>query len=63
MWAARIYALVWITSAMVAAGVYFGGFFNEMMQMIFGFFFSTLLAAGFIAVLPALVNEHFAPRY
>lgn len=63
MWAVKIYALVWIISAAVAAGVYASGFFNEMTAIILGFYFSTLFAAGFAAVLPVWVNEHFAPKY
>lgn len=63
MWAVRIYALVWFVSALVAAGAYASGFFNEMTRMIFGFFFSTLLSAGLVMVLPVWVNEYFAPKY
>ena len=64
MLAVRIYALVWmISAAAVAAGVYAGGFFSEMMLAILGFYFSTLVAVGFVMVLPAWVKDHFAPKY
>lgn len=57
-----IYALVWFISAAIAFGVYAGGFLNETMQAIFGFYFSSLLIAGFVFVLPAWISEHFAPK-
>lgn len=64
MWAVKIYALIWFLSAAAAvAACLIGGFSYEMTQMIFGLFFSTLVAAGFLAVLPVWVNEHFAPKY
>ena len=63
MWAVKIYALVWILSLVIATGVYAGEFFNEMMLMILGFYFSTLLIIGFVAVLPIWLKEHFAPKY
>jgi hypothetical protein len=63
MLAVRIYALVWMISAAAAAGIYAGGFFNELMLAISGFYFSTLIAVGFVLVLPAWVRDHFAPKY
>jgi hypothetical protein len=65
MLAVRVYALVWLISAAaaVAAGVYAGGFFSEMMLAILGFYFSTLVAVGFVMVLPAWVKDHYAPKY
>ncbi len=63
MLAVRIYALIWLVSAMIAAGFYAGGFFSEMMQAILGFYFSTLFAVGFVTVLPAWVKDHFAPKH
>lgn len=64
MWAVKIYALVWFLASAIAVVTYLiGGFSNEMTQMIFGFFFSTLFSCGFIMVLPVWVNEYFAPKY
>lgn len=63
MWVVIIYALVWLVSAAVAVSVYLGGFLGEMLQVIFGFYLSTLFIAGFVLVLPAWLNEYFAPKY
>lgn len=58
----RIYALMWVLVLAAAGGLYSTGSFNELALTIFGFLSSTLLVAGFVAVLPAWMNHHFAPR-
>jgi hypothetical protein len=63
MWAAKIYALVWLLTAAFAGIAYFTGYINEITTVIFGFVFSTLIFMGIVAVLPFLVNEHYAPKY
>ncbi len=63
MWAAKIYALVWLLTAAVAGITYLAGFINEITTVIFGFVFSTLIFMGMVAVLPSVVDEHYAPKY
>ena len=57
---AKIYGLVWLLSAAVAAGGYLTGFSNELMLTVFGFVFTTLAFLGVIAVLPVLMKDHYS---
>jgi hypothetical protein len=58
----RIYGLLWLLVLGAGGGLYLSGFMNAMTFPIFGFVFSTLAIMGFVAVLPAWLNEHYAPR-
>lgn len=58
----RIYALVWILVLAAAGGLFYSGSFNEVTLHIFGFVSATLLASGFVAVLPLWMDHHFAPK-
>ena len=61
---AKIYVLVWFLAAVAAVGTYMTGFFNELTLTIFAFVFSTLAFLGVVAVLPALMDNHYSPsRY
>jgi hypothetical protein len=62
MTAIRIYSLVWLFAISVTAALYFVGLVNEMTFPIFGFVYSTLAVMGFVAVLPAWLNEYHAPK-
>jgi hypothetical protein len=62
MTAIRIYGLIWLLALSVTAVLYFVGFINEMTFPIFGFAYSTLAVMGFVAVLPAWLNEHHTPK-
>jgi hypothetical protein len=58
----RIYVLIWLL-VLGAAGVsYLTGTFSEITLTIFGFVFSSLVFMGFVAVLPALLDDHFSPK-
>jgi hypothetical protein len=58
----RIYALLW-AFVLAAAGILaYTRSFNEVTRDLVGFVSGTLLAAGFIAVLPVWVDHHFAPK-
>jgi len=62
MTAMRIYGLIWLL-VLGATGVsYFMGFINAMTFPIIGFVFGTLAVMGFVAALPAWLNEHYSPR-
>lgn len=58
----RIYALVWVFVLAAAGGLYFTGLLNDVTLHILGFVCATLLAMGFVAVLPVLMDHFFAPR-
>ena len=60
MMIARIYGLVWLLAAAAAVGGYLTGFSNELTLTIFGFVFTTLAFLGVIAVLPALMKDHYS---
>jgi hypothetical protein len=62
MTAMRVYGLVWLAVLGLTGFLYLIGFINAMTFPIFGFVFSTLAVAGFMAVLPAWLNEHFSPK-
>jgi hypothetical protein len=59
----KIYGLVWFLAAATAGGAYLTGFSGEITLTIFGFVFSTLVFLGIVAVLPALMNEHYSPNH
>lgn len=62
MTAIRIYGFIWLL-VLGATGVsYLMGFINAMTFPIIGFVFSTLAVMGFVAVLPAWLNEHYSPK-
>ncbi len=62
MKAAKIYALAWLI-VLTGSGVLFGtGLMNEAMLPIFAFVVWTLVALGFIAVLPLVLNRLFVPK-
>ncbi len=58
----RIYALVWIFVLAAAGGLFFMGSFNSVALHIFGFVTATLVAAGFVVLLPLWMDHHFAPK-
>ena len=62
MTAMKIYGLIWLPILGVTGVSYLAGFINTITSPIFGFVFSTLVVAGFVAVLPAWLNEHFSPK-
>lgn len=62
MQVAKIYGLVWFLVAATAGGAYLTGFFNEITLTIFGFVVSTLVFFGIVAMLPALMNDHYSPK-
>jgi hypothetical protein len=57
MTAIRLYGLVWLMALGLTTVLYFAGLINEVTLPIFGFGFSTLSVMGFVAVLPAWLNE------
>lgn len=62
MTAMRIYGLIWLLVVGMSGVLYSMGFINAMTLPIFAFVFSTLAAGGFLALLPAWLNEHYAPK-
>ena len=58
-----IYILTWFLVLAAAGVMYFTGSFNEMVLTVFGFVLSTLFFAGFLAVLPFWVDEHYLWKY
>ena len=54
-----IYALIWILLAAAAGILFVTGYLNEMTLTVFGFLASTLIFAGFLAVLPWWMNKRF----
>lgn len=62
MTAMRIYGGIWLLVLGVTGISYLTGSVNAITFPIFGFVFSSLAAAGFVAVLPAWLDEHFSPR-
>ena len=62
MTAIRIYGLIWLLVLGVTGVSYLMGFTNAMTLPIFGFVFSSLAAGGFVAVLPAWLNDHYLPK-
>ncbi len=63
MKALLIYALTWFLVSAAAGAVYLTGYLGEVTLTIFGFIFSTLFFAGFVAVLPFWVNEQHSWKY
>jgi len=55
-----IYALIWILLAAAAGILFVTGYLNEMTLTVFGFLASTLIFAGFLAVLPWWMNKRFS---
>lgn len=62
MTAVRIYGLIWLLALMATGLAYKASFINAMTLPILGFVLSTLVAMGFVAVLPAWLNDHFSRR-
>ena len=62
MTAMRIYGLIWLLVLGLTGVSYLMDFINEMTFPIFGFVFSTLAVGGFVAALPAWLNEHYSPK-
>lgn len=62
MTAIRIYGLIWFLVLAATGASYLMGLINEMTFPIFGFVFSTLVVGGFVAALPAWLNEHYSPK-
>jgi hypothetical protein len=58
----RIYGGVWLLVLGVTGVTYLTGSINAVTFPVFGFIFSSLAAAGFVAVLPAWLDEHYSPR-
>ena len=58
----RIYAATWIVALASTGASYSLGFINATTFPIFGFVLSTLAAAGFVAVLPLWLSEHYVPK-
>ena len=62
MTALRIYGLIWLL-VLVASGVsYVMDLISAVTLPIFGFVFSTLVIMAFVALLPALLDEHHLPK-
>ena len=57
------YVLAWLLVAVTAGIFLISGYFNELTLTIYGFVISTLIFMGIVAVLPSLVDNHFAPKY
>lgn len=55
-----IYALVWVLLAAIAGILFATGNFDEMALTVFGFLFSTLFFAGFVAVLPWWMDKWYS---
>lgn len=62
MTAVRIYGLIWLLALMATGLAYKASLINAMTLPILGFVLSTLVAMGFVAVLPAWLDDHFSPR-
>ncbi|MCC6326957.1 MAG: hypothetical protein IT174_00470 [Acidobacteria bacterium] len=62
MKAAKIYALTWLI-VLTGSVVLFGtGLMNEAMLPIFAFVVWTLIALGFVGILPLVLNRLFVPK-
>ena len=62
MTVAKFYAFIWLVVLAVPGVMYLTGSLNEIALTIIGFLLSTLTALGMVAVLPALLDSHFAPK-
>ena len=62
MTAFRVYGVIWLFVLGLTVVSYSMGFINEITFPIFGFIFSTLAVMGFLAVLPAWLNEYHEPK-
>jgi hypothetical protein len=60
--AVRIYILAWVLSTVIVAIVFAAGPFNDAGYLLLGMAFSSLAFLGPIAVLPAWIEEHYAPK-
>lgn len=58
----KVYILLWFVVAAAVGVLYSAGNLNEMWLTIFGFLFSTLFFAGFVAVLPWWVSQPYSPK-
>ena len=58
----KIYGVIWLFVLAALGFSYFTGLYNEMTLTIFGFSIATLWAMGLLAVLPALLDDHFSPK-
>lgn len=62
MKAAKIYVLAWLI-VLTGSGVLFAtGLMNEAMLPFFAFVVWTLVALGFIGILPLVLNRLFVPK-
>lgn len=62
MRAIRIYSLIWLLVLGVTGLSYSTGLINTVTFPIFGLVVGTLVAAGFVAVLPIWLTVHHSPR-
>ena len=53
----RLYARMWFLLAGATAGLYFGGFLNELILTVIGFFTATLVFIGMSILLPLSVSQ------
>jgi hypothetical protein len=56
----RLYAVMWVLLAAATAGFYLGGYLNERLVTVVGFFAATLVLIGMSVVLPIWVSERSA---
>ena len=58
----KIYVLTWLVSIAATAVLYFAGFLGDTLGLVAGFYFSALIVAAPVAVLPAWLEKFYSPR-
>ena len=53
----RLYAVMWVLLAAATAGFYFGGYLNERLATVVGFFAATLVLLGMSVLLPISISQ------
>ena len=60
---ARIYAIMWFLLAGTTAGLYVGGYVNDQILTVVGFFTAMLVFIGMSVLLPVSVSQRSAYGY